>query len=105
MGRKKANAVDTHAEHLAKRREYYSKNKEYIRKRDNENAKKKRELDPELYRERKRQYRIKKTEMAEKNVPPLTFYGNPDRERILERVFSELEEAGDVIMPETENDN
>ncbi len=86
---------ERHEKHLRYRREYYQKNKEYIRARDNASYKKRMEEHPEKaqhLRDKTREYRRRYME-REKNIDYGSLADNPDRDAILEAVAMEQEEA------------
>lgn len=83
---------EAHQRRLEKRREYYRLNREHIRQRDNESARRNREKDPERYRLYLEQYRARvKAKAIPPPPPPDTLDNNPDRERILDRIAMEKE--------------
>lgn len=76
--------------HLAYRREYYRKNRERIRQRDNMTARKHRQANPEKYAA----YAKKQKNAGKKSAAAVSFQANPDRDLI------ELEIAKEVTMRE-----
>ncbi len=80
MSAYKYKTEEAHQKHLAKRREYYAKNREQIRKRDNANAKRNRQENPERYRLYVEEYR--KTHPKPEWIEA-TLQNNPDRSFIL----------------------
>lgn len=76
---------EEHALHLQWRRDYYRRNREKIRARDNESARRKRAEDPERFKQYQATFRAKKRE----EKPLVNFDDNPDRELILEAIRKE----------------
>ncbi|MFP5522033.1 hypothetical protein [Peptococcus simiae] len=66
--------MDSHQEHLKKRREYYRKNWNHIRQRDNANAKRLRQKHPQKYKKKTQDYldKNKKKETSTTKMLPLT---------------------------------
>lgn len=69
-----------HELHLAKRREYYARNRERIRERDNANAKKKRHENPAKYKEYLARYKATHPKKVDVGA---TLWNNPDRDFII----------------------
>ena len=76
---------EEHALHLQWRRDYYRRNREKIRARDNESARRKRAEDHERFKQYQATFRAKKRE----EKPLVNFDDNPDRELILEAIRKE----------------
>lgn len=89
---------EDHQRHLAWRREYYKKNRERIRQRDNANAKKNREQNPERYRKYVADYQKRQREKGKSTestaLPPLNFDAHPDKDLILAKIAEENQSKG-----------
>jgi hypothetical protein len=90
VGSYKYKSEEAHQRHLEYRRQYYAKNRERIRAKDNANAKKNRAKDPERYRG----YVIackqrKAAAAAEEKDKVLTLDVNPEKDAILEAIAKE----------------
>lgn len=102
MGAFQYKTEEAHQKHLEWRREYYRKNRDRIRQRDNENARKNREKDPERYKKYVTDYQKRQKEKGkavEKIAsPPLNFDEHPDKDLILARIAEEnRRKEGDKI--------
>lgn len=75
--------------HLAYRRAYYRKNKERIRKRDNETARRNRLEKPEQYAAYTKDHQKRLAEKGE-----VEFKDNPDREMIEMEIAREVGDVG-----------
>lgn len=78
-----------HQLHLAWRRDYYRRNRDQIRARDNESARRKRAEDPDRFKEYQTKFRAKN----KGRKPKVDFADNPDREKILEAIKQETTTA------------
>ncbi len=65
-----------HQRHLAKRREYYAKNREHIRERDNASGRKRRQENPEKYKKI-----IAEQCQRRKEKPVIKHTGNPSLDK------------------------
>ena len=88
---------EEHQMHLAWRRDYYKRNRERIRERDNKSAQRQREKDPERFKGYQDKFRAakKEREAAEKAKvkEKVSFADNPDHDSIMEAIRQEQEEA------------
>lgn len=87
MGAYQYKTEEAHRAHLEKRREYYSKNRDKIRERDNATARKNRKLNPERYNKHQQDFKERK---AAKNET-ISLKTNPEKHDIRSEIMRELE--------------